>query len=111
MNNSTGENTDSRPLTWQKSIVVLALLSIPFSYAVYAHLSGENHFGQGLERSFYRPAFWAVQAMAFLGLTVTPCLRIQSERRHARLMLLGTLGFLITEALSFAFIAFSGFPD
>jgi hypothetical protein len=91
--------------------VISSLLAIPVSYAVYAHLSGENHFGQGLEKSFYRPAFWAVQALAFLGLTVSPCLRVQPERRQGLLMVLGTLGFLIIEALSFAFIAFNGFPD
>ena len=111
MKDSEKGNADYRPFNWPKAAVILSLLAVPVSYAVYANMSGENHFGQGLERSIYRPAFWAVQALAFLGVIVFPCFRGQSERQKDLLKVVGTLGFLIIEALSFALIAFNGFPD
>jgi hypothetical protein len=111
MKDSAREKTDYRPFNWPKAVAISSLLGIPVSYAVYAGLSGENHFGQGLEHSLFRPAFAAVQVLAFLGLTLSPCLRVQSECRQGVLMVLAFLGFLFTEALSFAFIAFNGFPD
>ena len=110
MNDFPAEKSSSRPFNWPKAIVISSLLAIPASFAIYARLSGENHFGQGLEDSLYRTAFWAVQMLAFFGLTLSPCLRVQSERRQGLLMILAILGFFVAEALSFVFIAFS-FPE
>jgi len=92
-------------------IAVASVLAIPVSYGVYAHLSGENHFGQGLEHSLYRAAFWAVQFLAFSGLTLSPCLKDQSERRQGFLTVMALLTFLVDEALSGMFIAMGCFPD
>jgi|ERR1043166_7419561 hypothetical protein len=110
MNDFTCEKPSWRPFNWPKAIVISSLLAIPVSYAIYASLSGENHFGQGLEDSFYRTAFWSVQMLTFFGLALSPCLRVQSERRQGLLMVLAIVGFLVAEVLSFAFIAFR-FPD
>ena len=111
MNDSLAEKTDSHPFRWPKTIVICSLLAIPISYVVYAGLSGKNHFGQGLEHSFYQPAFWAVQVLAFFDLAIYPCLKVQSERRQGLLMVSTILAFLVVEALSFALIAFNLFPD
>jgi len=111
MNDCPSEQPASMSLRWAKVIVIASILAIPISYGVYADLSGENHFGQGLEHSLYRPVFWAVQFLAFSGLILSPCLKFQSERRQGLLMVLAVLAFLADEALSIMFIAVACFPD
>jgi hypothetical protein len=92
-------------------VFIASTLAIPASYLIGAHLSGENHFGQGLEGSIYWGVFWAVQALSFLGFTLSPCLHLQSDRRQGFFMVFGVIAFLLDEVLSHAFIAFSTFPD
>ena len=111
MKDSPPEQPALMSVGWTKVIVIASILAIPISYGVYADLSGENHFGQGLEHSFYRAVFWAVQLLAFSGLILSPCLKLQSERRQGLLMVVAVLAFLADEALSIMFIAVASFPD
>jgi hypothetical protein len=90
---------------------IASALALPICYRIGAALSGENHFGQGLEGSAYWPVFWAVQSLSFLGFVLSPCLSVRSKRRQSLLMMLAFVAFLVDEFLSVAFIAFGMFPD
>jgi len=107
--------TASEPSTtgtpWGKLIFIASALAIPICYRVGAALSGENHFGQGLEGSVYWPIFWAVQAVSLFGFMQSPRFGGHTQRRQTLLMLLAFVAFLTDDILSFAFIAFGMFPD
>jgi hypothetical protein len=111
MNDLPAENVTPTRFNSSKATVIASLIIIPVSYAIYVAFSGENHLGQGLEHPWFPAAFWGIQAGAFLGLTLAPCLRVQSERRQGLLMFLAIIAFLADEALSYMFIAFNSFPD
>jgi hypothetical protein len=98
-------------LPWARLVFIASALAVPACYLVGSRLSGENHFGQGLEGSLYWGVFWAVQALCFFGLSFSPCLNSRSDTRQGLFMVLGVIVFVLDELLSFAFIAFGMFPD
>lgn len=107
----TEPDAGAKSSRWGLLIFVLAAAAIPTCYYIGAKLSGENHFGQGLERSSSWPLFWGVQCLSFLGFILSPRLSVRSERREGLLMVLAFAAFVVDEVLSFAFIAFGMFPD
>jgi len=102
---------NSGRLPWAGFVFIASALAIPACYLIGASLSGENHFGQGLEGSAYWLIFCAVQAFSFVGLTFSPCLRSGSDNRQAMFMVLGVVAFVVDNFLSVMFIAVAGFPD
>ncbi len=103
--------TKQRKLPWVRIVFVASAAAVPISYRIGAALSGENHFGQGLEGGIYWAAFWGAQALSFFGFVLSPCSGSGSERRQGVLMILALVAFVLDEALSFGFIAFGMFPD
>jgi hypothetical protein len=105
-------NGEPRTVPWARLVFIASALAIPAAYLVIASLSGENHFGQGLERFGYWFAFWVVQAASFIGLTSAPYLHSQSNTRRNLLIVLGVIVFLLDNILCYAFIVvFGRFPD
>src|SRR5690242_8768031 len=82
----------------------LSAITIPICYGIGMQLSGRNHFGEGLERSIYWPVAIGVHAACFLGFVLAPCMKVQSDTRQGRLMVLGFVAFLADELLSSAFL-------
>ena len=101
----------ARRMPWAWLVFIASALAIPACYFVGASISGENHFGQGLEGSFYWSVFWMVQVLSFLGFMLSPFLSPRSVGRQAAFMMLGVLTFLVVEFLCSLFIAFGMFPD
>jgi hypothetical protein len=105
-------NGEPKSLPWARLVFIASALALPAAYLLIASLSGENHFGQGLEGSRYWGVFWAAQAASFIGLTFSPCLYPQSDTRQGLLMVLGLIVFLLDNFFCSVFIVvFGRFPD
>lgn len=85
--------------------------SIPVWFIIGASLSGANHFGQGIEGSFFYRLALPFHLASLLGCTFAPFLSSLSLGRRVALAGLGLVAFLAMEFLSFAIIAFGMFPD